>query len=498
MTKSLLKTANSSDHIGVIDIGSSSIRLVVFKTMGRFPFPLFNERVTCGLGEGLEPNNILQPERIKIALETVGRFSFILESIPSLSLKIIATAAVRRAKNAKDFLVPAQEILNQKIQVLEQEEEAHLVSIGLLSNFNIREGLIADLGGGSLELIYVKNKKPKHSISLNVGHLSIRPQSEIYKMISKIKWLSDVRGLNLYGVGGSFRALGSAYIHKTKYPLGMLHALTISKMTTNSLLNKIIATPSDLEGIPEGRRFSMPKASEIIKCLISIAKIENLVISGTSVRDGLIAKEISEQPELAHYGREDPLHAACSEIAKHRLRLSSINENLFKFIEPCINKGADYMENLNTQRLVKAACFLSEICWDEEPSMRANIAFEKINALPIYSLSHPERLWLSLTLFHRYNGVKSILVHPFSPEFILTNKQQQYAMFIGLGLRLGLNFSAGIKNNLNYVKLNVRKRTLICEVTKSASKLFTSQNETRLHSFANTLSLNTKINYVDR
>ena len=76
-----LKSNNLADYIGVIDIGSSSIRLVIFKTMGRFPFPLFNERVTCRLGEGLEPENILQPERIKIALETLDRFSHILQSL---------------------------------------------------------------------------------------------------------------------------------------------------------------------------------------------------------------------------------------------------------------------------------------------------------------------------------------------------------------------------------------------------------------------------------
>ena len=497
MTKSTVTNSISSDHIGVIDIGSSSIRLVIFKTMGRFPFPLFNERVTCRLGEGLEPDNILQPERIKIALETLDRFAHILKSLPNLSVKIVATAAARRALNAKDFLVPAQVILNNKIEVLAKEEEARLVSIGLLSNFNINDGLIADLGGGSLELISVKNGDPLHSISLNVGHLSIKPQFEIYEMINKIRWLSDMQGLNLYGVGGSFRALGSAYIHKTRYPLGMLHALTMSKMATNSLLNSIIAEPSDLEGIPNGRRFSMPKASEIIGCLLSVTKVRNLVISGTSIRDGLIAREVLKKPELAYHGGKDPLHIACAEIAAHRLRFSSINENLYNFIEPCLKTGAGYMNDLNTERLVKAACLLSEICWDEELSMRANLAFEKINALPIYSLAHPERLWISLTLFHRYNGVKSVVEQPFSSEFILTQKQQQYALFIGLGLRLGLNFSAGIKSNLNYVKLHVEKRTLVCDITQSASKLFTSQNKTRLLSFAKILSLKTRVNYVD-
>ena len=498
MVKLTQKFNTPSNHIAVIDIGSNSIRLVIFKTMGRFPFPLFNERVTCRLGEGLEPDNNLQPEKIKIALETLGRFSSILRSIPNLSVRIVATAATRRAKNANDFLVPAQEILNHKIKVLKKEQEARLVSIGLLSNFEISDGLIVDLGGGSLELVHVTNGKPLYFKSLNVGHLSIKPQHEIFDMLKKVEWLSKMKGLNLYGIGGSFRALGAAYIHKTKYPLGMLHALTMSKIAANSLLNQILDEKPDLEGIPEGRRFSMPKASEIIACLLSISNVDKLVISGTSIRDGLIAKEISNHPKLAHYKEKDPLHIACAEIAAHRLRFSSINENLFNFIKPCIKIGLKNMNNLNTGRLVKASCLLSEICWDEEPSMRANIAFEKINALPIYSLTHPERLWISLTLFHRYNGIKFIQKQPISSEFILTNEQQKYALFIGLGIRLGLNFSAGINTNLDLIKLHIRKKTLVCEIAKSASNLFTTQNQKRLTSFANTLSLGTKITYAEK
>ena len=486
-----------SNHIAIIDIGSNSIRLVIFKTMGRFPFPLFNERVTCRLGEGLEKSNNLQSERIAEALKALKRFSSILKSLPNLSAKIVATAAARRANNADKFLEPAQKILGHKIQVLGQQDEANLVSVGLLSNFDIRDGLIADLGGGSLELVYVKDRVLVHSTSLDVGHLSVKPVSEIFDMMQKVDWLKKANGLDLYGVGGSFRALGSAYIHKTKYPLGMLHALTMSKMATRSLLNQICSEPPDLDGVPQGRCSTMPKASEIINCLLMTSKVNNLIVSGTSIRDGLLATEISERPGFSNYQKKDPLHVACSEIAAHRLRFSSVNESLYKFIKPCVRTGSRYMGDLNTKRLAKAACFLSEYCWDEEPSMRALLAYEKINALPIYSLSHSERMWISLTIFHRYNGIKPVIEKPRSSEFILTKTQQQYARFIGLGLRFGLNFSAGINTNLHFLKLSINKTTLSCEIASEASNLFTSQNHQRLKSFGNTLSLDTQVFYTD-
>lgn len=129
--------------------------------------------------------------------------------------------------------------------------------------------------------------------------------------------------------------------------------------------------------------------------------------------------------------------------------------------------------------------------------MRAVLAFEKINALPIYSLSHPERLWISLTIFHRYNGLKSIIEKTLSSGLILTEAQQKYAHFIGLGLRFGLNFSAGINSNLNYIKLSVNEDIITCEITRNASSLFTSENQQRLRSFANLLSLNAEVSYKD-
>ena len=497
MSKVSVMSPDLSNLIAVIDIGSNSIRLVIFKTKGRFPFPLFNERVTCRLGEGLEKNNLLQPNRITAALEALQRFSFILQSLPNLSIKIVATAAARRAKNADKFLKPAQEIFNQKIKVLDQQEEAYLVFLGLLSNFQVNDGLIADLGGGSLELVYVKNRELIHSTSLNLGHLSKKTVSEILLIIKNVSWLDKAKGVDLFGVGGSFRALGSAYIHKSNYPLRMLHALTISKMSTVSLLSQIVAESPELDGIPEGRWSSMPKASEIISCLISVSKVNSLIISGTSIRDGLILKEVFEDPKLANYRTKDPLHVACSEIAGHRLRFSSINDELFNFIKPCMKTGNSYMGNLSTKRLVKAVCLLSDYCWDEEPSMRAILAFQKINALPIYSLSHSERLWISLTMFHRYNGIKSIAEKPFISELILTEAQQQYAHFIGLGLRFGLNFCAGISSNLSYIKLGLNKETLTCEIDAEAGNLFSSQNQARLKSFASTLSLKAMFSYSD-
>ncbi|MEC7439089.1 MAG: exopolyphosphatase, partial [Pseudomonadota bacterium] len=149
--------------IAVIDIGSNSIRLVIYASGGRYPFPLFNERSNCRLGEGLGADGLLQPERISVALAALSRFSGIMKSMNVSTIHAVATAAVRRAKNAIEFTGPAEAILGQPINVLSQLEEAHYVARGLTLNIPDATGLVADLGGGSLEVVALENGDVRHS-----------------------------------------------------------------------------------------------------------------------------------------------------------------------------------------------------------------------------------------------------------------------------------------------------------------------------------------------
>ena len=139
--------------IAVIDIGSNSIRLVIYASGGRYPFPLFNERSNCRLGEGLGEDDMLQPDRIQVALAALSRFARIMSAMGVTTIHAVATAAVRRARNGVEFTGPAEAIIGKPIQVLTQVEEAHFVSRGLTLNIPEASGLVADLGGGSLEVV---------------------------------------------------------------------------------------------------------------------------------------------------------------------------------------------------------------------------------------------------------------------------------------------------------------------------------------------------------
>ena len=206
-------------RIAVIDIGSNSVRLVIYGKNGAYPAPLFDERSNCRLGAGLDETGMLASDRIAVALETLTRFAAIIRAMKVDSCYPVATAAVRRAGNGDEFRRPAEIILGQPIQVLSQQEEAAHVARGLTLNVPEASGLVADLGGGSIEIVALKKGEIRHSVSLNYGHLSNADEAEIIAAFTQIGWIKSFAAKQLFGVGGSFRALGSAFIEREDYPL---------------------------------------------------------------------------------------------------------------------------------------------------------------------------------------------------------------------------------------------------------------------------------------
>ena len=266
----------------MIDIGSNSIRLVIYASGGRYPFPLFNERSNCRLGEGLGEDGMLQADRIQVALAAMARFAGIMKAMGVTTIHAVATAAVRRARNAVEFTGPAEAIIGQPIEVLSQDEEAHFVSQGLTLNIPEATGFVADLGGGSLEVVKLERGVAQHSTSFNFGHLSTVTADDLRNAFDSTPWLAGDSSTRIFGVGGSFRALGLAYIEQTGYPLPVLHGLRIPGDEAANLLSAFCRESPDLSGVPLGRQKTMPVAALIMLGLFRRCGGGRITVSGTS------------------------------------------------------------------------------------------------------------------------------------------------------------------------------------------------------------------------
>ena len=449
--------------------------MVIYRRYGRYPLPLFNERVTVKLGEGLDKNETLSPEKIELGLSALRRFSQIMRAISLERTFVIATAAVRRAKNATDFIKPAEDILGAPVTVLSAQDEARMVTLGLTANLQNVSGLIADLGGGSLELVLVKDGNVKESTSLNMGHLSSRTKTEIVSLLNSVDWLEKLSGAPLYGIGGSFRALGSAYVKRTGYPLFLLHGLELKSEIAMDILASLKGDRPDVQGVPDGRRASIGMAAEIMSSLIESSGVGKITISGTSIRDGIVAAmDNSAKP------KKDPLLSACREIAGHSQRFEGLNE----LLKECLAPVTGLFEMPDSRRLFEAACLLSDISWNEPPELRGAVAADRILALPIFSLSHKERAWLAKAVYHRYAGVKEN--KPTLPVFdkLLSPSEGDEALALGLGLRFALIFCAGIPDYLNAVTLVIDAKKMRFQIAPYGMSLFDEHSLRRLEVFA--------------
>lgn len=490
----MLSTQDKSRPVALIDIGSNSVRLVVYRDYSHYPFPILNERVTCKIGEGLDQNAVIQQKRAEAALQVIARFGRLLDAIQPAQTFVVATAAVRRAQNGERFAQDVEAVLGYPVDVLPASEEARLISLGLTRYYPALNGLVADLGGGSIELVQLVDGEIRHAVSLNIGHLTTQSKKEIKAQIKDLHWLSELKGQALYGIGGSFRALGAGYIARRSYPLKLLHGLEIPADECQMILSTLTSAHMDLTGIPSGRQATIAAAATIMSAVLKHAQVSKLVVSGTSIRDGLMADISGESQPQA-----DPLLLACGDIARQSQRHKGLNEELARLLTPVARlfKGTNLAsvggEEDQLQRMVEAACLLSDICWNEASDLRGQLAADRILALPVFSLSHIQRAWLAKAVLHRYVGVKKNKSVFSMVGDLLSPRERISSKAVGLGMRFAIMFSGGMPVYLSQLKFAVKKDKLICKMPKEISHLMDEQSRFRLSVFAESCRLKAEV-----
>jgi exopolyphosphatase/guanosine-5'-triphosphate,3'-diphosphate pyrophosphatase len=467
------RSARTGGRIGIVDIGSNTVRMVVYDAPARLPVPIFNERVSCQLGKGIGKSGRLNPEGVKLALKTLGRFTALAKQMPVERFKMVATAAVRDAADGPDFAKEVQRRFGFPVDVLSGEEEARLGAMGILGGVKDADGLFGDLGGGSLDLVLLENGQFKKSATVPLGHLRLAEDSggsmsAALKLADKafgaIDWLRDAAGHNFYAVGGACRSLARIHIEQTDYPLHVLDYLTIPAKPALDL-TKLIAgqSPASLErmsSVARRRADTLPFASLAINRLLEITKAKALVFSGFGLREGLFFEQLP--PNLR---RGDPLVSVCEGFAQRGGRFAVHGEEIYNWMIPVL---ADLDEA--DHRLVLSAALLSDIGWTEHPDYRALHAFLRVLRFPIAGITHRERVMLAIATFVRYNGRRR------QPEVqavrpLLSEDDLQNAEVIGLALRLAHVLSGGVPDVLPKSALTLTSNRLTMKLEGGAKDL---------------------------
>ena len=399
--------------VAVIDIGSNSVRLVVYEQMARSLVSVFNEKTLCGLGREVQSTGLLAPDAVDKALTSLKRFHALCKIQRVGRVYAIATAACRDASNGPDFINRAERICGVPIEILSGPREAKLSALGVISGIHRPDGIVGDLGGGSLELVDVRGHRIRGGVTLPLGSLALqdlahkslkRAERIVEGELSELPRLKAGRGRTFYAVGGTWRALARIHILQSGYPMKVMHGYSIpapDALIFAQRLRRLAAADmlANIEAVAEARRPLLTYAALVLEHIIRWANPKTITFSTFGVREGLLYSMLPEA-ERARDGllcAAQTLNELLSRSARHAQELIEWTDRLARVIH--------LRETEEDRRLRHTACLLSDIAWRVHPDHRGEQTLELIINGNFGSITHQGRAFVALSVFFRYAGL---------------------------------------------------------------------------------------------
>jgi len=443
-------------RVGVIDVGSNSVRLVVFNGAARSPAYFYNEKVMCGLGRGIALSGLLNPEGRARALRALDRFKAVTDQMQVQSLTAVATAAVREASDGADFCAEVAARTGIEISIASGDEEARLSAQGVLLGWPTANGLVCDIGGASMELAELSNGSVGRCETSPLGPLKLANieggdaavQAHIDAEIQKLRQKIDGTYDHLFLVGGSFRAIAKIDMALRSYPLDVLHEYKIDSAALRDTLDRITcATVEPLDSLTStsAERLNLvPAAAAVLTSLIKSFGPRIIAISSYGLREGLLFERMPEELR-----KRDPLIEACKWMERDAARFPGFGLPLADWVLQVLPTASQ-----GRKRLVTAASLLHDVSWRAQPSFRADVCFDNATRSNLAALDHKGRIFLGMALLHRYkNSAKSGRYQKLAA--VLTPDQMQAAIVAGRAIRLGASLASGASQVLRETKLTL-------------------------------------------
>ena len=475
-------------RVGIIDVGSNSIRLVVYERASRAPLPVFNEKVLCGLARGLDATGRLNPDGVEMALANIDRFATLAHNMKVTSLDLLATAAVRDAADGADFMRELSRRPGIKPHIVSGQDEARFSGYGVICGMPEASGVMGDLGGGSLELVALSNGKLGASSTLPVGPLRLMssgkgdPKRIVVDAIENVRWLREETGKTFYAVGGAWRSFARLHMEQAGYPLHIIHHYEITADEARAVARLIaVQSPKSLEkmpGVSRRRVDTLPLACLALDRLLAALKPRTVVFSAFGLREGFYYSRLSDVERARH-----PLIAFAEEQGAGWRRFDLAPSEIFDWLTPVFagESAADRVLRI-------AACHLSDISWDDHPDYRADQAYVRVLHLPAPGLSHRERAILAMALAYRYKSdPKSATLD--TALRLADGRGRAFARRLGACLRLAYNLSGGAPGLLPQIHLRRTDRELRLVVPSNAMGRLGDVTARRLESAAEAFDL---------
>lgn len=466
--------------IAIIDIGSNTVRMVVYHALTRVPIPLFNEKYMCALGKGLGKTGRLNPAGIELAKRAMERFMLMARRLNVSSLDVLATAAVRDAEDGHDFVKELEAQHRIKVRVISGEEEATYGAQGALASIHAPLGIMADLGGGSLELAAISPGAVGDKATTTLGSLRLidahgdnyeAMEKTIHSTLKQIGWLKRLHPPTLYAVGGGFRSIAKIHMKAQRYPVDIVHEYEMSSSAVYSIIRKILTMkPSELAslpGLPDKRASTIVPSALVLKNLLHYTGAHSMMVSMSGIREGFFYGLLTPKQRA-----QDALIASATDLAALIGRRGSYAKELMGWMD-----GVFVREPVAFKRLRHALCILSELAWSIDPSFRGEWAFQRIVQSSLKGVDHRERVMLALALYYRY---RTSMKKEYPAVAVLSAYEKHWARCVGLCANLAYQLTGGKEGNLEHARLEMRENSPSLWLDQEASPLRTDMVEKRL------------------
>lgn len=461
------------EPISVIDIGSNSVRLVVYEGAVRSPTPLFNEKILCGLGRTIVTTGRLGKEGVERAIAALRRFHAINQILRVKNVRVFATAAVREAADGPEFIQRSARAIGEKIEILSGADEARLAAQGIIMGFTDPDGLAGDLGGGSLELIDVAGDKLNNAVTLPLGGLRLidttgdkidKALTIVDEALATTPWVEQGKGRSFHAVGGTWRALGKLHMEQADYPLRVMHAYALPAREALAFCETIrktrkLSSLPGIEAVARARRDVLPYGALVLERILRKSQAREVVFSVFGVREGLIYGLLPP-----HERRRDPLLSFCEDYASLRSRSVAHAHELVRWTEPLFAR-ADLEESAEEKRLRQAACLLSDVGWRAHPDYRGEQSLNMLAHSGLAGVDHPGRVFLALAVFFRHeagdhadNELSERL------KALVSKRAQRRARIIGAAVRAAHMLSVGMAGVIDETPIGYSGNKLVLKL----------------------------------
>lgn len=477
--------------VAIVDIGSNSVRLVVYSGATRAPSIVFNEKVMAGLGRGFTETGKLSAAARARAIAGLARFRTLIRQMNVGRCRVVATAAVRDASNGADFLDEVRSV-GLKPEILSGEEEGRMAGFGVLSSIPWADGIVADLGGGSLELVDVADGAVRRSASLPLGIFRLGSDeaaldAALDTALAETGFAGRGEGRDFYMVGGSWRTLARVDMAFGQHPLPIIHEHAMEPDRLPELEARIArldkAKAQRIPSLSMSRFPNLPAAARLLRMLAQRLRPGTLIVSSYGIREGLLYSDLDEKTR-----RVDPLIAAARAAGTGLGRFAPHGELLDRWIAPVFD------DRPAAARLRLAACLLGDVAWQAHPDFRAERGLDMALHGNWVGIDPPGRVRLAQALFCSFGGGRSFPDGGIAA--LCSEAELERASQWGLAIRLGQRLSGGVAAGLEASRLSVEEDGLVLRLERAQSGLFGEAVDRRLRTLAGALGLTAELRLV--